>query len=71
MRTEQITAKALQFLGNDRYKLSLLVSKRAEQLANGAQPLIKVEKSVTKNTDIALIEVAEGCVSIESITDIE
>jgi len=71
MRTEQITAKALQFVNDDRYKLALLVAKRAEQLSNGAEPLIKVDKSNSKFTDIALLEVAEGKVSIESFEDIE
>jgi DNA-directed RNA polymerase subunit omega len=71
MRTEQITAKALGQVNDDRYKLSLLVAKRAEQLANGAEPLVKVDKSNSKFTDIALLEVAEGKVSIESFKDIE
>lgn len=71
MRIEKITAKALARMNDDRYKLSLLVSKRAEQLSNGAEPLIKLENSDAKFTDIALLEVAEGKVSIESLTDIE
>lgn len=70
MRTEKITAKALQFVDDDRYKLALLVAKRAEQLSNGAEPLVKVDKSHSKFTDIALLEVAEGKVSIESFEDI-
>ena len=40
MRTEQIVAKALKVTGGDRYKLSLMISKRAEQLAAGEPPLI-------------------------------
>lgn len=71
MRTEQVTAKALEYMDNDRYKLSILVAKRAEQLSNGASPLIKVSKEITKFTDIALREVAEGKVGIDSITDKE
>jgi len=71
MRTEKITAKALQFVGDDRYKLALLVSKRAEQLANGAEPLVKKEDANSKFTDIALLEIAEGKVSIESFLDKE
>jgi len=69
MRTEQITAKALKFVGDDRYKLALLVAARAEQLANGAESLVKTDK--TKFADIALLEVAEGKISIDSFTDIE
>ena len=71
MRTEKITAKALKFVGDDRYKLALLVAKRAEQLANGAEPLVKVDKANSKFTDVALLEVAEGKVSIESFVDEE
>ncbi len=71
MRTEQITAKALKYVNDDRYKLALLVAKRAEQLANCSEPLVKIDKSNSKFTDIALLEVAEGKVSIESFEDIE
>jgi len=71
MRTEKITAKALKFVDNDRYKLSLLVAKRAKQLANGAEVLIKKEDANSKFTDIALMEIAEGKVSIESFLDKE
>ncbi|WP_024955518.1 DNA-directed RNA polymerase subunit omega [Sulfurospirillum arcachonense] len=71
MRTEQITAKALKYVDNDRYKLSLLISKRAEQLSNGAEPLVKLEDKNSKVTDIALLEVAEGKVSIKSFLDDE
>jgi len=71
MRTEKITAQALQYVNDDRYKLALLVAKRAEQLSNGAEPLIKVDKSTNKFTDIALLEIAEGKVQIESFDDKE
>lgn len=69
MRTEQITAKALKYVDDDRYKLALLVAKRAEQLANGAEPLVKTDKTNSKFTDIALLEVAEGKVSIEAFIE--
>ena len=71
MRTEKITAKALKYVDDDRYKLALLVAKRAEQLANGAEPLVKTDKMNSKFTDIALLEVAEGKVLIESFLDKE
>lgn len=71
MRTEKITAKALKYVNDDRYLLALLVAKRAEQLANGAEPLVKVDKAHQKYTDIALLEVAEGKVQIESFEDKE
>ncbi len=69
-RIEEITAKALALIGQDRYKLVMLVSKRADQLSNGAEPLIKADKNKQKFTDIALLEIAEGKVKLESITDL-
>lgn len=69
-RTEEITAKALSLVGQDRYRLVMIVSKRAEQLSNGAEPLIKADKNKQKFTDIALLEIAEGKVRLDSITDL-
>ncbi|MDY0264440.1 MAG: DNA-directed RNA polymerase subunit omega [Epsilonproteobacteria bacterium] len=68
-RMEEITAKALQYVGQDRYKLVLLTAKRADQLANGAEPLIKADKNKQKFTDIALMEIAEGKVKLDAIID--
>ena len=64
MRSEQIITKALEKIGDDRYKLSLIVAKRAEQLGNGAEPLID-DTAKLKNVDIALREIAEGKISID------
>ena len=69
-RIEEITAKALARVGQDRYKLVMLVSKRADQLANGAEPLVKADKNKQKFTDIALLEISEGKIRLESITDL-
>lgn len=69
-RTEEITARALALVGQDRYRLVMLVSKRADQLSNGAEPLIKADKNKQKFTDIALLEIAEGKIRLESITDL-
>jgi DNA-directed RNA polymerase subunit omega len=68
MRSEQITAKALEAIGNDRYKLAVLVSKRAEQLARGASPLVETTKDM-KPVDIALNEIAAGKISIEILEE--
>ena len=68
-RTEVITARALSRVGQDRYRLVMMVSKRADQLSNGAEPLIKADKNKQKFTDIALLEIAEGKIRLESITD--
>ena len=64
MRSEQIITKALEKVGDDRYKLSLIVAKRAEQLGNGAEPLID-DTAKLKIVDIALREIAEGKISID------
>jgi len=68
-RIEEIVAKALKMLDDDKYLLSIIVAKRAEQLANGALPLVKSSTNKEKFTDIALREIAEGKVGLESITD--
>ena len=69
MRTEQITARALKQVGDDRYKLSLIVAKRAEALANGAKTLVSADTSKMKFADIALLEVAEGKIGLEAIVE--
>lgn len=68
-RIEKVAAKALERMGNDRYRLSLIVAKRAEQLADGAVPLVGLEKSKNKFADIALHEVAEGKIVLEDILE--
>ncbi|PHJ04586.1 DNA-directed RNA polymerase subunit omega [Campylobacter fetus subsp. venerealis] len=68
-RTEEIAAKALQVVGNDRYKLALLVAKRAEMLAEGAAPLVKINAAKMKFTDIALLEISEGKVLLEAFVE--
>ena len=64
-RMEEIAAKALQRMNNDRYKLSLSVAKRAEDLANGAMPLVDMDKNNYKFADIALVEIAEDKLVLE------
>lgn len=65
-RLEEIVAKALSNLNGDRYKLTLMVARRAEALANGAVPLVQTDKEVSKFADIALLEIAEGKILLES-----
>ncbi|MBT0879151.1 MULTISPECIES: DNA-directed RNA polymerase subunit omega [unclassified Campylobacter] len=67
MRTEQVAAKALEKVGNDRYILSLIVAKRARELSDGAEPLVKVEKGKMKFTDIAMLEVAEEKIIFDGV----
>ncbi len=67
MRLEKIAAKALEKANFNRYLLSAAVSKRANELANGAKPLIDVDAKKFKYTDIAIMEIAEGVILIEGI----
>ncbi|WP_086228203.1 DNA-directed RNA polymerase subunit omega [Campylobacter sp. P0109] len=69
MRIEEIAAKALEAVGDDRYKLALFVAKRAEAIANGAQILVDANAQKMKYTDIALLEIAQGKVSLEGIIE--
>jgi len=62
-RLEKILSIALENIDGDTYLLAILVSKRAEQLSNGAEPLIPEiikEKKLVKPADIALYELAEN-----------
>ena len=66
MRIEEILAKALEKVGNDRYVLALAVGQRADELSNGAKPLL--ENGILKNmkyTDIAIHEIAKGLLVID------
>ena len=67
-RTEEVIAKALDAVNGDRYKLSLMVSKRANELHNGAQILVdKAEIKDLKFTDIALLEISQGKIALDGI----
>ncbi|OQX50551.1 MAG: DNA-directed RNA polymerase subunit omega [Epsilonproteobacteria bacterium 4484_20] len=64
MRTEQLTAKALEKVNFDKYLLANAVGKRAEKIANGAEVLLDIDTSSMKYTDIALREIAEGKITV-------
>jgi DNA-directed RNA polymerase subunit omega len=66
MRLEQVTAKALDRLNNDRYLLSKVVGKRAEELNAGAKALVDMDIKKHKATDIAIYEIAEGKLKVET-----
>lgn len=68
MRTEQLTALALERVNFDKYLLANAVGKRAESIANGKPSLLDIDTSSMKYSDIALREIAEGkiIVSLES-----
>ncbi len=60
MRTEELTAKALEKVDYDKYLLANAVGKRAEEIANGATSLLEIDISGMKYSDVALQEIAEG-----------
>jgi len=63
---DKVIEKCLERFGN-RYLLVALAAKRARQLVAGYEPLIESKRS--KATTLALEEIAEGKVSIESDED--
>jgi DNA-directed RNA polymerase subunit omega len=60
MRTEELTAVALERVNHDKYLLANAVGKRAKKIANGAPSLLDMDVSDMKYVDIALQEIAEG-----------
>lgn len=68
-RMEEIAAKALKKMADDRYRLALVVARRAEQLADGAVPLIHCDRSKAKLADIALCEIAESKITLEGLVE--
>nr|WP_233709806.1 DNA-directed RNA polymerase subunit omega [Helicobacter salomonis] len=67
LRTEEIVAQALAKVDNDRYILSNLVFTRVKQLGAGAKPLVAMDTKNYKLTDIAIVEIAQGKISLECI----
>ena len=69
MRLEKIISKALENANDDSYILSLMVAKRSNELAEGAQPLVRVDKNKTNLTDIALMEIAKGAITLDRVDE--
>ncbi len=69
MRLEEITAKALNAAGIDRYQLAIAVAQRAKELENGAQSKLNLDLKTTKAADLALMEIAEGLVVIKGFKE--
>ncbi len=67
MRLEKIAAKALEKANYNRYLLSAAVSKRANELAAGAEPLVQMDPKKFKYSDITITEIAEGIIKIEGL----
>lgn len=71
MKVEVLTAKILDNNPSiDRYVLAIAVAKRSDELLNGAISKLNVSKSV-KAADLALMEIAEGLVTIKGFVDLE
>jgi DNA-directed RNA polymerase subunit omega len=64
VRTEQLTAKALEKVDFDKYLLANAEGKRAEAIANGAEIQLDIDTSGMKYSDIALQEIAEGKITV-------
>ncbi len=71
MRTEELTAKALEVANIDPYQLAIAVAKRSEELLNGAKSKLNVDLKTMKAADLALMELAEGVVIIKEFVDNE
>ncbi len=69
MRLEQTVSKALKRVNDDSYLLSLMVSKRANELSSGSETKLDIKKGKYKNTDIALMEIAQGLIQFDSIEE--
>lgn len=69
MRLEKIISRALAYANDDSYILALMVAKRSNELAEGAQPLVRVDKNKINLTDIALMEIAEGTIVLDEIIE--
>lgn len=70
-RIEEVLEKALEKVDNDRYKLSCFVFSRVRELGEGATPLVDMNVTQHKLTDIALKEIAEGKIFIDRIDSID
>ncbi|STP06435.1 DNA-directed RNA polymerase subunit omega [Helicobacter canis] len=71
MRTEQIAAKALERVNNDRYVLANMIFKRVKQLNNGAPNLVGANIKLEKLADVAMREIAEGKLVLERIDNLD
>ena len=72
MKTEELTAKILQNNPNmDNYQLAIALSKRSDELLNGATSKLNIDPKSIKAADLALMEIAEGLVTIKGFVDIE
>lgn len=69
LRIEEIITKALERVNGNRYQLSLMVAKRAEQLSMGEENLLDIDTRKMKFSDIALREIAEGKILLDGFKE--
>ncbi len=69
MRLEEINAKALKMVKEDRYILAMAVAKRAKELEKGATSVLNIDPKAYKSADFALMEIAEGAIKVEGLVD--
>lgn len=70
-RSEELAAKALERMDDDRYLLLATIFQRIGELTRGAKPLVDMDIRKDKAADIALKEIADGKISIDSIQRLE
>jgi DNA-directed RNA polymerase subunit omega len=71
MKVEVLTAKILDNNPSmDRYQLAIAVAKRTDELLNGAISKLNVSKKI-KTADLALMEIAQGLITIKGFVDIK
>jgi len=69
MKVEELTAKVLQNNPNmDSYQLAIAVSTRCDELENGATSKLNVNTAHIKSADLALMEIAEGLITVKGFT---
>ncbi len=67
LRLEEIIAKALKRADIDRYRLAIAVAQRSKELENGAVSKLNLDLKDVKSADLALMEIAEGIITIVDI----
>jgi len=70
IKIEELTAKVLEANPElDRYQLAIAVAERADELSNGSPSKLSVTIKEVKPTDLALMEIAEGLVTIKGFVE--
>jgi len=70
MKTEELTAKILSDNPSlDSYQIAIAVAVRCDELQNGAQSKLNIDPNKIKAADLALMELAQGLVSIKGFVD--